>query len=358
MIFNHANIGGQDRSIIIEAGKITAVTDQPVAGGEDLHGRRVLPGLVDIHTHGGGGMDTMDADFAPLCRFYAAHGTTAFLPTTMTESCDAIKRATAAETHHPGAQILGFHLEGPFISEQYKGAQDPNYIRMPSVEVLRDLNNVKMITIAPELPGSEEFIRAVEGEMVVSLGHTACDYDTALRAIDCGARCLTHTYNAMPPLHHRAPGPIGAGLERHIYAQVICDGVHVAPAVMLAAYRMFGPDRMIIISDSIRCAGLPDGEYTCGGLPVVLRDGIARLTDGTIAGSCATLWNCVRTAAAAGIPFNDAVKMATDTPAQLLGIHKGRIAPGYDADLLLLNDTGEVETVIIGGEIFDLSSAS
>lgn len=210
-----------------------------------------------------------------------------------------------------------------------------------------------MVTVAPELEGSTEFIKAVSKECVVSLGHTDCDYDTALQAVENGARCLTHTYNAMPPFSHRSPGPIGAAFEKNIYAQLICDGFHVAKPVVSATYKMFGPDRTVLISDSIRCAGLPDGEYESGGLKVVLKNGEARLEDGTIAGSCATLWDCVKKAAEFGIPFEDAVRMASETPAEMLGIKKGKILPGYDADLLIIDADNEIETVIIGGEIFE-----
>lgn len=343
---------GKLKNIVITGKKITAVTDEKTPEGIDVQGKRVIPGLIDVHTHGCIGMDTMDADFAPMCRFYAAHGTTAWLPTTMTMGYDDLKKVTEAKTDFPGASVLGFHFEGPYISEKQKGAQNAKYIKNPSVSDFCSFKNVKMITMAPELAGSEEFIRAVSDDCVVSIGHTDCDYETALRAIDCGTSCLTHTYNAMPPMHHRKPGPIGAAFERHCYAQLICDGFHISKPVMLATYKMFGADRMTIISDSIRCAGLPDGEYESGGLKVILKDGAARLPDGTIAGSCATLWQCVRKAVEFGIPFDDAVRMASRTPAEMLGVKKGRIEPGFDADLLIIDDNMNIETVMIGGETF------
>ena len=181
--------------------------------------------------------------------------------------------------------------------------------------------------------------------------HTDCDYETAICVIDNGAKCLTHTYNAMPTLHHRNPGPIGAAVEKHIYAQLICDGFHISKPVVLATYKIFGADRLTLISDSIRSAGLPDGEYESGGLKVFLKDGAARLADGTIAGSSATLFDCVKTAVKFGIPFDDAVKMASETPANMLGIKKGRIEKGYDADLLIVDDEINLKTVIIGGKV-------
>ena len=353
MIINNVFLNGKKQNIIISGGKIQFITDRITAKGIDAAGRRVIPGLIDVHTHGCIGMDTMDASFEPMCRFYAEHGITSWLPTTMTMGYDSLERVTKAKTDFKGAEILGFHFEGPYISAKHKGAQNAKYIKNPSAAEFGRFKRVKMVTVAPELEGSMDFIKAVSGECVVSIGHTDCDYDTAMAAIKNGAGCLTHTYNAMPPFSHRSPGPVGAAFESGIYAQLICDGFHISRPVVLATYKMFGPERMVLISDSIRCAGLPDGEYESGGLKVILKDGAARLEDGTIAGSCATLWDCVKKAVEFGIPFDDAVRMASETPAEMLGIRKGKIAPGYDADLLILDGRGEIETVIIGGEIFE-----
>ncbi len=352
MFINNALINGKLKNIIITDGLITKITEESVPNGVDAKGMRVIPGLIDVHTHGCVGMDTMDANFEPMCRFYAEHGTTSFMPTTMTMGYDSLMRVTTAERNFEGANIVGFHFEGPYISEKQRGAQNKKYIRTPSIEEFSAFDYVKMITIAPELEGSEEFIRAVSDRCIVSMGHTMCDYETAMRAIDCGANCLTHMYNAMPQFHHRNPGLIGAAFERHIYAQLICDGFHISRPVVLASYLMFGADRLILISDSIRSAGLPDGEYESGGLKVILKDGAARLEDGTIAGSSATLWDCVKKANEFGIDFDDAVRMASRTPAEMLGIKKGQISEGYDADLLFINDNMDIDTVIIGGKIF------
>ena len=352
MIIYNALISGELKSVVINGGKIVSVESNRNNGDIDAGGKRLIPGLIDVHTHGCIGMDTMDADFEPMCKFYAEHGTTSFLPTTMTMGYDALEKVTNAKTDFAGANILGFHFEGPYISPKHKGAQNEKYIKNPSVKDFGRFKNVKMITIAPELMGSMEFIKAVSPECVISLGHTDCDYETAIKAIECGANCLTHTYNAMPPLHHRNPGPIGAAFEKHIYAQLICDGFHISKPVVLATYKMFGPDRMTLISDSIRSAGLPDGEYESGGLKVFLKDGAARLADGTIAGSSATLLECVKTAVEFGIPFDDAVKMASETPANMLRIKKGRIEKGYDADLVILNEDFSVYKTIIAEKIF------
>ena len=350
MIIYNAVIGGKIKSLKIKDGKIEEITANLKSGDFDACGKRIIPGLIDVHTHGCIGMDTMDADFEPLCRFYAQHATTSFLPTTMTMGYDALERVTNAKTDFKGANILGFHFEGPYISPNHKGAQNERYIKKPSVEDFKRFKNVKMVTIAPELDGAMDFIRSVSSECVVSLGHTDCDYETALMAIENGASCLTHIYNAMPPLHHRKPGPVGAAFEKNIYVQLICGGFHISKPVVSATYKMFGADRIILISDSIRSAGLPDGDYESGGLKVFLKDGAARLADGTIAGSSAMLLDCVKTAVKFGIPFDDAVKMATETPANMLGLKKGRIEKGYDADLVILNDDFTVFKTIVSGE--------
>ena len=348
----HADIFGKIRDIRIEAGKIVSVCDSLSQPGFDAAGKRVIPGLIDLHSHGCMGFDTMDANFEPMCRFYAEHGTTSWLPTAMTMGMDDLLRVCRARTDFPGASVLGFHFEGPYLSRKYKGAQNEAFIKDPSIEEFRRFERVKMMTVAPENPGSMEFIREASKDCVISIGHTDCDYETALRAIENGADCLTHLYNAMPPFHHRRPGPIGAGFEKQIYAQIICDGLHVSKPAFLAAYRLFGADRLVLISDSIRPAGLPDGLYESGGLDVRLENGVARLADGTLAGSSATLWQCVQTAACFGVPFEEAVRMATATPAALLKVKKGKIEEGFDADLLVIGDNGEIERVMIGGEWF------
>lgn len=359
MILKNVTLEGECVTLVLEEGKIKEIVKNDLQKYDeytDCSGLIVIPGLIDVHTHGREGMDTMDADFAPLVDSYAKMGTTSVLLTTMTLGNEALSRVTHSKAPQKGAHILGIHLEGPYISESKLGAQNPEHVRLPSLREFQAFGDaVKMITVAPEVEGMCDFIREASKTAVVSIGHTSCTYDEAIAAIDAGASCLTHTFNAMPPFLHRAPGPIGAGCERGIYAQLIGDGFHLSRGALVSAYRMFGADRSVLISDSVAPAGLSDGTYSSGDLPVEVRDGKIYLAGSdTIAGSYASLLDCVRTAASFGIPFADAVRMATLTPATMLGVadHKGAVAVGYDADLLLLDQDYQLKAVIIDGEIY------
>ncbi len=315
----------------------------------DAKGKRVIPGLIDVHLHGFGGNDVSDGRLREMSVALAKAGTTCWLPTTMTDSAENLEHITCGELPTEGAIIAGFHLEGPYISPKKKGAQNEAYIQKADIESFKRFKNVKKITVAPEMDGCIEFIKQVD--ICVSLGHTDCTYDDAIKAIEAGANSLTHTFNAMPPMLHRAPGPIGAACEKGIYAEVICDGNHVHKSAVLALYKMFTSDRMILISDTIRPAGCPDGRYDSGGLDVYMRDGVATLKDGTLAGGSQPLMFGVKKAVEFGIDFYEAVKMATETPANSLGLNKGRVEEGFDADLIILNDDMSIDTVIIGGKI-------
>ncbi len=317
----------------------------------DAKGKRVIPGLIDVHLHGFGGNDVSDGKLKEMSIALAKAGTTCWLPTTMTDSAENLERITNGKLPRDGAVIAGFHLEGPYISPKKKGAQNEAYIQKADIESFKRFKNVKKITVAPEMDGCIEFINQVAGECSVSLGHTDCTYDDAIKAIEAGANSLTHTFNAMPPMLHRAPGPIGAACEKGIYAEVICDGNHVHKSAVLALYKMCTSDRMILISDTIRPAGCPDGKYDSGGLDVYMRDGVATLEDGTLAGGSQPLLFGVKKAVEFGIDFYEAVKMATETPANSLGLNKGRVEEGFDADLVILNDDMSIDTVVIGGEI-------
>lgn len=352
-VITNAVCNGEICNIIAVDGIIREINHEKGLVGIDADGRRVIPGLIETHAHGCIGMDALDGNFEPMCDFLAKSGTTTWYPTTMTMDTETLIEVTHLKTDYPGTIIPGFHLEGPYISPKYKGAQNENYIKAPDYDEFCRFGNVKMITVAPEQPGSMDFIRRITADGVVAtLGHTDTDYDTAIEAIENGAACLTHTFNAMQPLHHRKPGPIGAASEKGIWAQIICDGVHIHKASVLAALKLFGKDRLTLISDAIRPAGLPEGTLSeSGGIDVMVRDGAVYL-DGTdtLAGSGSTLWRCVKCAVGMGIDFDDAVTMATKTPARLMKLNKGEIKPGFDADLLIINDNMEIDEVIISGE--------
>lgn len=347
-VFKHLYIDGKITDITAENGIIVKLGNVSESG-IDFHGKKVYPGLIDIHTHGIGGMDTMDADFELMATLQAQNGTTTFYPTTMTASHEAIMRVLTAPLPDNGARIAGFHLEGPYINEKYKGAQNAAYVRTPDSDEFKGFENVKLITIAPETEGAEEFIKNTDA--VICLGHTNADYETAMKAAGAGAKCLTHTFNAMPPLHHREPSLIGAAFDSDMYVQAICDGKHIHPSVIRILYKLFGADRMVLISDSMRATGLTDGNYEFGGLTITVKDRTARTQDGALAGSTSTLFECVRCAIEFGIPERDAFKMASQTPARLMGLNRGIIEEGSDCDLIVLNDKNELDTVIIGGKI-------
>ncbi len=335
-VYKNAKVNGKLTDIRIENGKFAEI-GKINEDGIDLQGQTVIPGLIDIHTHGAVGVDTMDGkDIEKISEYLLENGITSWLPTTMTVDMEDIKRVTDTIPETKGAKILGYHLEGPYISKNRKGAQNEKYIKNPDITEFESLKNIKMVTLAPELSGSMEFIQKCNA--VVSIGHTDCDYETAVNAIKNGAKCLTHTFNAMPPLNHRNPGPIGAAIDENIYVQVICDGLHIHKSVITMLYRTFGADRMILISDSMRATGISDGEYEFGGQMIDVKNGIARTKDGALAGSTSNLMDCVKKAISFGIPKADAIKMASETPAKLLGVKKGKIEVGYDADFVVVDD--------------------
>ena len=347
MILKNAVINGGVTDVTIEDGKIVSLQKTDKAG-IDIKGNRLFPGLIDIHAHGCMGLEVNGGEIEKLSCFEAQHGTTAWLPTTATVDFETVKNVLSGDTSgFCGAHVLGFHIEGPYISAKRAGAQDVKFIRRPDITEYRSLKNVKMVTIAPEVPGAIEFIKSCDA--ICSIGHTDCDYETAVLAIKAGANCLTHTFNAMPPMLHRAPGPIGAAIEKGIYAQLICDGLHVSKGAVWSLYKALGADRICLISDSISPAGLCDGEYESGGLPVTLKNNECRLKNGTLAGSTSFLLDCVKKAIGFGIPEGDVFKMATETPANLLGVNKGKIAVGYDADLIVLDSNYNLLKTIIGG---------
>lgn len=352
----------------IEDGRITSLlagarTETALDLGEDW----LVPGFIDVHVHGGGGgqFNTADVDeVAAVARFHAEHGTTALLATTVSaapdELCTALGAIARARSLAGGAAVLGAHLEGPFLSRERPGAMDPELFLAPDVELFRRLvacgeGSVKMMTLAPELPGALELIGAVlDAGAIASLGHSDATYAQAAAGIDAGARSATHLFNAMRPFHHREPGILGAVLDRdEVSCELICDGIHIDPAALRVVFRAKGQAGVRLVTDAMQAAGMPDGEYRLGGAVVEVRAGRAEIAGGgSIAGSTLTMGGAVRNAVRfLGVHVEEAVAMAALNPARLLGIadRKGSIAAGMDADLVVLDESLEVRATMVGG---------
>lgn len=361
--------GFVERDVFVAEGRFVGEAARAEGGQTvDAAGCYVIPGLVDLHFHGSAGADISDGDLAGLHRmgaYEASRGVTAMCPATMTLPEDVLMRAAqAASAYEPAADeaaLVGINMEGPFISPSKVGAQNPDYVRNPSAEEFRRLQEAagglfKLVDIAPEEPGAEEFIREMADEVRISLAHTCTDYDTAVRAFELGARQLTHLYNAMDPMHHRKPGPIPAAVEHgEVTAEIIADGVHIHPAMVRLAFQLFGDDRMILISDTLRAAGLEDGTYDLGGQDVTVRGPVATIDNGALAGSVSDLMRCLTVAVRdMGIPLASAVKAASANPARALGLdaERGAIEPGKVADAVLLDkETLDLRAVVLRGEL-------
>lgn len=345
-------------------------TEQSEDAGEILDGKGcyAIPGLIDIHLHGCKGCDLCDGTLGALeaiAAYEASVGVTAFAPAVMARPVEELEKvlstvAVYRRKGRKGADLIGVNMEAPFISREKKGAQDGAHIIPASVEIFRRLQAaadgaVKYIAIAPEMPGALSFLERVKEEVRVSVAHTNANYAQAKEAFDRGAGHAVHLYNAMPPFAHRAPGVVGAVSDSgHVTAELICDGVHVHPAVVRATFKMLGCGRIILVSDSMRGTGMPDGIYTLGGSKVQVTGKHAVLTaDGALAGSVTDLMGCLRTAVREmGIPLEEAVACATVNPAKSLGEYGmyGSISPGKKAHLVLLDQGLHVKAVIKDGK--------
>lgn len=351
----------------VEDGKFANVLGEPQADAVDLHGAYVIPGLIDVHNHGNSGADFSDGDYDGLVKmaeYLARNGVTSFAPASMTLPYDVLAKAFAtarrlADKAPEGASALrGIQMEGPFFSEKKKGAQNGAYLRDPDFAAFSKLYHdcgglVRIVDVAPELPGACEFIRQAKELCTVSIAHTDANYDEAHAAVEAGVTHLTHLFNAMPALHHRKPGVIGAAAEAdQVSAEIISDGQHVHPSAVRLAFRLFGAERMVLISDALRCCGMPDGEYELGGQAVFLKGGVARLADGTIAGSATNLYDCMLRAISFGIAKEDAVRAATWNPARQIGCLDvvGSIADGKRADFVVCDENLTRKAVWLAGK--------
>ena len=349
----------------IEGGRIRQVGEKLSWSQNDLvvdcQGYTIVPGFVDVHIHGCAGADTCDGkreSIDAMAEFLLTKGVTSFCPTTMTVDRAEIEAALLAakacvDQPGPGARVVGVNMEGPFIAAARKGAQKEEAILPPDPELFRHFQElsggiVRLVDIAPEQPGGLAFIREVKDLCAVSIAHTTANYDQAKESFDAGITHATHLFNAMSGLHHRDPGVVGAVFDdSRVYAELICDGFHIHPAVLRAAFQVLG-DRALVISDSMRANGMPEGEpFDLGGQMVTVREGKATLADGTIAGSVSNLHQEVKNLVRFGIPLEQAVKAASLIPARSIGLEEeiGSIAPGKRADLVVLDENLDIVAV-------------
>lgn len=375
MIIKNASVFTEEgrfakQDIFIKDGKFVMSAEE--ADGEEIIDAKecfAVPGLTDIHFHGCMGHDFCDGTreaITAMAEYEASVGVTSIVPATMTLGEDTLQGIceTAAAyvkevKNDKAADLCGINMEGPFVAASKKGAQNGAYIRKPDVEMFDKLNRasgnmIKLVAIAPEVEEAMEFIKAKKDETVLSVAHTATDYDTAMEAFEKGATHVTHLYNAMNPYTHRAPGPIAAAADSGAEVELICDGVHIHPAVVRTTFKIFGDDKVILISDSMMATGLEDGDYSLGGQAVKVVGNLATLADGTIAGSATNLMDCMRTAVQKmHIPLESAVKCAAVNSAKSVGIYDkyGSITPGKVANVVLLkkNDLA-LEKVILRGK--------
>ena len=362
----------ENKDIYIDNGKISFSGDVNCKT-VDATGKMLLPGFIDIHIHGAMGCDFNDGTeeaIDTIAEFTASHGTTCMLATTSTVGSEVLKKAASAvavkmKKGTKGASLAGLHMEGPFFNPKALGAQNPEYVEAPSLKTLDDVIGcnseiLKLVALAPEMDGAFEFIEQMNARGIrTAIGHTAADYETTVKAINAGCNMMTHFYNAMTPLKHRDPGAVGAVFDnKNAQIQLICDLIHVHPAALRIAVNNAGEDNVIMISDAISGTGLGDGKYNLGGLDIFVKDGVARIEQGNLAGSTLTLDTALKNMVKIGFPLETAVKFLTENPARAIGIgnRKGQIKEGYDADMVVMDNDFNVDmTFVCGKKVFQRS---
>lgn len=366
MILKNAKLYNPDNTfktgdLIMEKGLI-AESAESGSQSFDANGLYAIPGLTDIHLHGAMSHDFCDATpeaLSAISLYQAQNGVTGFTPASMTFSEEILTDIFAnAKTKTPpkGAMLMGINMEGPFLAEKKKGAQNPRYLEKPDIDMFKRLNAltdgaIKLITLAPETPGADAFIEALKDETVISLGHTTADYDIAAKAFDLGAKNVTHLFNAMAPFTHREPGLVGAAFDHpQVTVELISDGVHIHPSMVRTAFTLFA-GRLALISDSMCATGLSDGNYTLGGQAVTVKGTHATLEGGTLAGSVTNLMDCMRNTVALGIPLETAIQAAAVTPAKIIGeYHRtGSLEVGKLANVVLLDKDLNIVQVFVKG---------
>ena len=366
-------------SLLLEDGKLRICRDSALPADcevIDAAGRKVVPGFLDVHTHGAVGVDVNGAsseDLKKIGRFFAGNGTTSWLASVLTDTKEQTERCIDQylqldQSDADAAQLLGIHLEGPFLSSEYKGAMPEHLLQGSDIDLAgeyqkRAKGNIRYITVSPEIEGMVEMIPKLKAlGITVAIGHSGADYKTSMAAIEAGADCCTHTFNAMRLLHQHEPAILGAALETDIYCEMICDGLHLHPGIVRLLLKTKGLGRVVAITDSIMAAGLPDGRYHLGVNEVIMKDGDAKLaSDGTRAGSTLTQIRALRNLKKfTGYPLEEFLPLFTENPARLIGVYdrKGSIADGKDADLVLLTENLDIDRVFLRGNAFKKEGCS